>query len=62
MDKQQHSAAVNDMTAAIALIPDSASLFYQRAMAHYAMRDNELALQVWFRAFRVFLRHRLGHT
>ena len=50
MDKQQHSAAVNDMTAAIALIPDSASLFYQRAMAHYAMRDNELALQVWFRA------------
>ena len=46
MDKQQFSPAASDMTAALRLMPNSPSLLYQRAMAHFAMRDNEAALQV----------------
>ena len=43
MDKHEYSAAIKDMSAAIALVPDSPSLFYQRAMAYFALRDNEAA-------------------
>jgi hypothetical protein len=46
MDLMDWGAAIQDMSSALALITDCASLHYSRGMAFFSLHDDEAALAV----------------